>query len=1047
MAYTVDQLSTFFKNANAGTGPTAAQTLSLQALANQNAAGTLSNDQAFAATVNLASDTTTAVSVETYQFFLGYAPNQAGLAFLNNAYVTGGAQASLNGENRFIAQSISLALQNADAKAKFAASYGTMTVADTVKAAYDIIIGNSTAVAAGVNLDAAYKFFTDQTAYFTAFVKQVLPGLSATDQDLALKAAIVGEIMYQATKYNDGAGLGSYASATTTLIKDLADDGALAANNPNGGIDLFGSYGGTGTVGLTLNLTTGIDTPVASGNNDTINALLTTLTALDTIDGLAGNDTLVLADTTGGGDWTGIAGLTVKNVETVQLKSVGTGIVDTTGWTGVSALQSSTKGGATLTAANTTAISATDSALAAGATALVIEGGSTVSVTTTAATNGQIKIGGTTAPTGAVTVAAGYNGADGTAQGAITVKGGSTVSVTEIAKNAVNTTVTLGAVTVNGTANTTAVTVNQSAAATAAADVAGVVNGAVVINDVNSADLTKAGKITSVSVSSAASVAFTGNALTNLSLSGTVGAVGITTGTGVAGTSLAVALGAGTTGTFTSGYKTLNFTVSGDNTLAGFAAASAATTLNVAGTKTLTITSAAGLTSLTAATVTGSAGLIADFSGLTTALKVDTSGTTGHSEVTINATKATFVGGAGSDYLTLSGVLPTGTSIALGAGNDKVLGAAAAAPAASATTVIDGGDGFDTVATSLINVGNVAVFKNFEALNLSSAAGVTFDVSLVSGITGLNLSTAQVASTAYNNVTTAQSLVVDGNAGAASATVLGFTGTAGTADAYTISFAGIGGATSGAAVTFDAGTVTTNTIEKLTVNSGSASGFAKNAIILDDTAAQTVTVTGSQALTLKFAANFGNTGAGTVGVSSIDASAATGAITVDTTNITKATGGLSVTTGTGADKVTIADVTTVVTGAGNDTITLKAAAVGSTITTGTGADTVDVSLAVGTTGTTVSDFATGDTLKFAAIAGTYTKADITAATSLTQALNIAANTATNGTVSWFQYGGNTYVVQDNDNAANTLGATDILVKLTGIVDLSKATVGGTTLVL
>ena len=41
MAYTVDQLSTFFKNANAGTAPTAAQTLSLQALANQNAAGTL----------------------------------------------------------------------------------------------------------------------------------------------------------------------------------------------------------------------------------------------------------------------------------------------------------------------------------------------------------------------------------------------------------------------------------------------------------------------------------------------------------------------------------------------------------------------------------------------------------------------------------------------------------------------------------------------------------------------------------------------------------------------------------------------------------------------------------------------------------------------------------------------------------------------------------------------------------------------------------------------------------------------------------------------
>ncbi|MGH1557085.1 hypothetical protein ACRAWD_03330 [Caulobacter segnis] len=60
------------------TAPTAAQTLTLQALANQNASGTLTNDQALASTVDLASDATTAVSVGTYEFFLGFAPSEAG---------------------------------------------------------------------------------------------------------------------------------------------------------------------------------------------------------------------------------------------------------------------------------------------------------------------------------------------------------------------------------------------------------------------------------------------------------------------------------------------------------------------------------------------------------------------------------------------------------------------------------------------------------------------------------------------------------------------------------------------------------------------------------------------------------------------------------------------------------------------------------------------------------------------------------------------------------------------------------------------------------
>ena len=349
MAYTVQKLTEFFTNANAGTAPTLAQVNALQALANQNASNFLTNDQAFAAAVDLASDSTTAVSVGSYQFFLGFAPSEAGLASLNAAYVGNGSQASLNGESRFIAQSISLALQNPTAKANFAASYGSLSVEDATKAAYNVIIGNAAAAAAGIDVSKSIAFLVGQTAYYTAFVKQVLPGLSAEDQALAVKAAIVGEILFVATSYNNGAGLGSYATASTALIKDLADDGHLTANNA-AGIDLFGSYG-SGGVGTTYTLTVGADTVNGTGGNDTIKALsvdatgaaASTLTSFDTIDGGAGTDTLNIY-TTATKNSTFPSQLTVKNVEIVNIynEAAAAALADVSKYQGVQELWQST---------------------------------------------------------------------------------------------------------------------------------------------------------------------------------------------------------------------------------------------------------------------------------------------------------------------------------------------------------------------------------------------------------------------------------------------------------------------------------------------------------------------------------------------------------------------------------------------------------------------------------------------------------------------------------------------------------------------------------
>ena len=56
----------------------------------------------------------------------------------------------------------------------------------------------------------------------------------------------------------------------------------------------------------------------------------------------------------------------------------------------------------------------------------------------------------------------------------------------------------------------------------------------------------------------------------------------------------------------------------------------------------------------------------------------------------------------------------------------------------------------------------------------------------------------------------------------------------------------------------------------------------------------------------------------------------------------------------------------------------------------------------------------------------------------------AATTQGTGSVDWFQYQGNTYVVEANNVSATAaahtgLGSSDVVVKLVGLVDLSGAT--------
>jgi S-layer protein len=95
--------------------------------------------------------------------------------------------------------------------------------------------------------------------------------------------------------------------------------------------------------------------------------------------------------------------------------------------------------------------------------------------------------------------------------------------------------------------------------------------------------------------------------------------------------------------------------------------------------------------------------------------------------------------------------------------------------------------------------------------------------------------------------------------------------------------------------------------------------------------------------------------------------------------------------------------------------------------------------------TTITDFTAGDLLK---LADKGTESFLTTKITLADTavfqdyLNAAAvgDGSTDGVISYFQYGGNTYVVEDMDQASIYTVATDLVVKLSGLIDLSGASI-------
>lgn len=777
---------------------------------------------------------------------------------------------------------------------------------------------------------------------------------------------------------------------------------------------------GNVAAGKTYSLTIGVDTITGGTGADTINAnydvtnAAATLSALDNIDGGAGNDTL---NDTATAAISVPSTATVKNVETVNLTSGSTVDGDVSGWTGLTTLNVTEAGGtngSTVTAAATTNVTLTDTNAAAAT--ISVDGGKNVTVVASkVTTGGTINVGATTAPKGAVSVTATELSTETTnTADAINVTGGTTVTITANLAGKVNNTITGGAIAVTGTADTTSVSVTQTAAVAAAAAVSGVVDGGVTINDLNAGSATEAATISSVTLANYGNSTISSNALSTLSLSGTAGTLGITSGlTTETVTTLDLTVnklsGANTITDVSNHFKTINITTTGaDSTIANFAD-TAATALTVAGDHAVTFTSVAGLSALKTVTVSGSAGLTADVSGIATVTDVNASATSGTNSVTVKSTQMTYEGGSGADTVTI-----------------------AEAP----TKAISGGAGADTL---VINVA-AATFSNpsansnisgFETLGLGAAATGSYNATGFSHLT----EGAVTGAVTYTNVAAGTDLTI--TASPTAATTYTLADASGTSDALTVTMKAAGAIVGN---TLTAAGIESVSISATDSTSGVTAGATADSLTLVATSAKTITVTGNTTLTLT---NTGNTA-----VTTIDASGMTGGIVVTTA-------------GTVAETVkggATANILTAGVGTTNDTLiggaaadTLKANAGLDTLTGGAGADTFEITLATanGNTYSTITDAAKGDIIQFDMSVGALTKGqDITstlnAGTAVFQDyLNKAiADSAAADKIDWFTFGGNTYVVENVSAGASFANTTDVVIKLTGIVDLSTATFGG-----
>ena len=594
------------------------------------------------------------------------------------------------------------------------------------------------------------------------------------------------------------------------------------------------------------------------------------------------------------------------------------------------------------------------------------------------------------------------------------------------------------------------VTLTPTQGVAAAAAIQGIVNGTLTVTDggyAAGAAIT-ANTITSVTASDFGALTISDNNLTSLSLTrGLAGAdttINDASARLVKTTALNLSLnGMGAAKIIDAGnvYKTLSVSTNGaDSALTGIQATSV-TDLSLSGSNKLTLTNgteATYLSGLKNVTVTGTASLV-DIGAMSLASggSFNASGTSGAITLTsFDATTATYLGGSGVDTVTAAGAISK--AIDLGGGNDvftmaagvTTLGATLKGGAGNDTLIMDAGD----AATAATDAGFVQNLSGFETLKLTGGTGAqsvnlafmstnnTFNQSVDVAVAAGNLTLANFASGALTGT-----LAISGaNAGTITVTGQNVTGTTDTLKIVQ------GHATGGTVAA--AGYETVNLTSSATGGKITITDAELKSIFIDGAQSDTVTLS-STAVTL------------------FDAGNSTGGVSI--TSLTTA-GAVTMNGGSGNDTLTAAAGTnahTISGGAGNDTLVSNAGA--DTLTGGAGNDTFQISGPGANLNTysTITDASRGDVVQFQAATplGTniFTSAKVTLASTASfsdyaNAVVVAGGDASqNAQLGWFQYGGDTYVVESLHDAT-TVGAaqfrdgTDIIVKLTGSVNLANS---------
>jgi hypothetical protein len=623
------------------------------------------------------------------------------------------------------------------------------------------------------------------------------------------------------------------------------------------------------------------------------------------------------------------------------------------------------------------------------------------------------------------------------------------------------------------------------------------VNGgaAVALTDVS----TDADVLNSVTVDGASStVSVTGDAVTTVSLSD-ISAAGGYDITATAGTRTLTASvdgviqGAGGAVDFddvTATSVVLNATGSASHLEVEF---DAATSLTVNAAADLEVI-AGDITALTNLTVTGAGDFTSDVSGGAALTTVSAGTSTGAVDVTIAATATAVTTGAGDDAVTQAAALGATQVINTGAGDDTVSLVAASALTAGAT--VNGGAGDDAlilddevVSGATANT-QEAVISNFEEIKIATTLQENVNMANLDDIQKLT----------FMGDTEAQTV-----SGLNSGATLGFEATTTAKVTATVTNALTGTAdelnvvlTATAAKT-NAGIVVAN-IEKLNITATDSDDDTTDADITHTITAidsitdlTTVVIGGSAGLDITSpltAVTSVNASANTVGVTvdftgndeDITFTGGEGDDTIDATGdgdntLTLGNGANTVTdTGDGdntitggddIDTITVGDgANTVNAGADDDVIelgnganTVNAGEGDDDITFGTGLNVITGGAGVDTftmsttntnanTYTTIRDLGDGETIVFATpgasavfTADAITLADTAAFNDFLEAAAAGAGDTDGGIVSWFQFAGNTFIVNDNSDSTTFDAGTDEIVKLTGLVDLSDSAFG------